>query len=71
MVAELGVGYPSVYDPAERVQRALRAPPVLPVNYLVHPDGSVERITDPLLFHSPDQVHDAVRRHLANDGDPG
>lgn len=64
MVAELRVDYPSVYDPAELVQRALRAPPVLPANYLLHPDGTVQRITDPLIFHSPQQVHEVVERHL-------
>lgn len=65
MVAELGVDYPSVYDPAEAVQRALAVPPLLPVNYLVKPDGTVERITDPLIFNNPEQVHTAVQRHLA------
>ena len=61
-MAEVDVTYPSLYDGAEAVQRALRAPPVLPANYLVRPDGSVERITDPLVFHSPDEVHAAVER---------
>lgn len=64
MVAELGVDYPSVYDPGERVQRALRAPPVLPVNYLVKPDGTIERISDPVIFRSPDQIRAVVERYL-------
>ncbi len=64
MVAELGVEYPSVYDPAEAIQRALRVPPLLPVNYLVKPDGSVERITDPLIFSDSEQVHTVVQRRL-------
>ncbi|MGH3434785.1 MAG: TlpA family protein disulfide reductase [Thermocrispum sp.] len=64
LAADLGVEYPSVYDPTRTVQRALRVPPVLPVTYLVRPDGTVERITDPPVFTHPDQVHDAVSRHL-------
>ncbi|SFB62733.1 Thiol-disulfide isomerase or thioredoxin [Amycolatopsis marina] len=62
-MADTGVDYPSLYDGDELVQRALRVPPLLPVNYLVRPDGSVERITDPLVFHSPEEVHAAVERY--------
>ncbi len=64
LMAELGVNYPSIADPEEVLQRALAVPPVLPVNYLVLPDGSVQRITDPVIFDSPDQVREAVQRHL-------
>lgn len=64
LVADLDVDYPSVYDSTGAVQRALRVPPVLPVNYLVKPDGTVERITDPPVFSSAEQVHAAVKRHL-------
>ncbi|PXY25371.1 TlpA family protein disulfide reductase [Prauserella muralis] len=63
-MAELGVTYPSLYDGNEAVLKALRVPPVLPVNYLVRPDGSVERITDPLVFRSADEVQGAVDRML-------
>lgn len=63
-LADVGVRYPSVADPQEAVQRALRVPSVLPVNYLVRPDGSVVRIVDPSVFRSPDQVRVAVARHL-------
>lgn len=63
-MAELGVSYPSLYDGNEAVLKALRVPPVLPVNYLVRPDGSVERITDPLVFRGPDEVQAAVERML-------
>jgi thiol-disulfide isomerase/thioredoxin len=62
LLADLGVHYPSVTDPDGAVQHALRAPPVLPVSYLVRPDGSVYRITRPLVFSSPDQVRAAVAR---------
>lgn len=64
VVAQLGIDYPSVYDPAEAVQRALGVPPVLPVNYLVKPDGTIERITDPPIFADPEKIHAAVKRHL-------
>jgi thiol-disulfide isomerase/thioredoxin len=63
LLADLGVRYPSVTDPDGAVQHALRAPPVLPVSYLVRPDGSVYRITRPLVFSSPDQVRAAVVRN--------
>jgi thiol-disulfide isomerase/thioredoxin len=62
LLADLGVHYPSVTDPEGAVQHALRAPPVLPVSYLVRPDGSVYRIVQPLVFSSPDQVRAAVVR---------
>lgn len=65
LMADLGVHYPSVYDPDRVVQRALAVPPVLPVSYLIRPDGSVHRITQPLVFGSPDQVREAVARALA------
>jgi thiol-disulfide isomerase/thioredoxin len=68
-MAEIGVHYPSLYDSDAdgepgpgTVQQALRTPPVLPVNYLVHPDGSVERVTDPLVFRSPEQIQTAIDR---------
>jgi hypothetical protein len=60
LLADLGVHYPSVSDPDRTVQRALTVPPVLPVSYLLRPDGSVHRITQPLVFSSPDQIRDAV-----------
>jgi thiol-disulfide isomerase/thioredoxin len=62
-IADIDVNYPSLYDGDDDVQHALRVPPLLPVNYLVRPDGSVERITDPLVFHTPDEVHAAVERY--------
>ncbi|QJY47816.1 hypothetical protein [Pseudonocardia broussonetiae] len=51
-------------DPDHTLQAALGAPPVLPSNWLVHPDGTIERITDPLVFHTPQQVTAAVRAAL-------
>lgn len=63
-MADIGVRYPSVHDGSSAVQRALGVPPILPVNYLVRPDGSLQRITQPLVFRSADQVAAAVRREL-------
>jgi thiol-disulfide isomerase/thioredoxin len=60
LLADLGVHYPSVTDPDGAMQHALRAPPVLPVSYLLRADGSVRRITRPLVFNSPEQVRDAT-----------
>ncbi|MFR9802664.1 TlpA family protein disulfide reductase [Pseudonocardia sp. RS010] len=53
---ELDMSYPSLSDPDNRLQAALGPPPVLPSSWLLRPDGTVERITDPLVFHSPQQV---------------
>ncbi|MFL6121526.1 TlpA family protein disulfide reductase [Actinophytocola sp.] len=67
-MAEIGLCYPSLYDGdtegEETVQQALRTPPVLPVNYLVRPDGIVERVTDPLVFRSPQEIQSIVDRLL-------
>lgn len=65
-MAQIGVRYPSLYDGDQTLQRALRTPPVLPVNYLVRPDGSVQRITAPLVFRSPGQIQKTVDRLLAS-----
>ncbi|SDM29124.1 Thiol-disulfide isomerase or thioredoxin [Lentzea albidocapillata subsp. violacea] len=59
-VVALGVRYPSVVDTGEAVQKALAVPRVLPVSYVVRPDGTVRQITDPLVFRTPDQVRAAV-----------
>ena len=61
LAAAVGVRYPSVTDPNNAIQAALNAPPALPSNWIVHPDGSAERITDPLVFHTPDQVRNALK----------
>lgn len=64
LLAQTKVHYPSVVDVRGELQRALRAPPVLPVTYLLRPDGSVQRITEPATFYSADEIADAVRRYL-------
>ncbi|SMD25415.1 TlpA family protein disulfide reductase [Lentzea albidocapillata] len=59
-VVALGVRYPSVVDAGEAVQKALAVPRVLPVSYVVRPDGTVRQVTAPLVFRTPDQVRAAV-----------
>ncbi|MFC7339887.1 TlpA family protein disulfide reductase [Saccharopolyspora griseoalba] len=64
LMAEVGVRYPSVVDVRGSVQEVLGVPPVLPLTYLVRPDGSAQRITDPLTFRSAEEVAEAVDRYL-------
>lgn len=64
LLAELGARYPSVIDTDGKLRVGLRAPPVLPISYLLHPDGSVERVTSPAVFRNPGEVRLAVARHL-------
>jgi thiol-disulfide isomerase/thioredoxin len=59
LLADLGVHYPS-YGNADVVAQALRAPPVLPLSYLVAADGSVRRITSTSVFHDVAQIRQAV-----------
>ncbi|SDN17743.1 Thiol-disulfide isomerase or thioredoxin [Lentzea albidocapillata subsp. violacea] len=59
-VIALGVRYPSVVDTSEAVQKALTVPRLLPVSYVVRPDGTVRQVTAPLVFRTPDQVRAAV-----------
>jgi thiol-disulfide isomerase/thioredoxin len=65
LATELAMAYPSVTDPDNTLQAALAGPPVLPSNWVLRPDGSVVRITDPLVFRSPEQVATAVQTALA------
>ncbi|TSD94885.1 TlpA family protein disulfide reductase [Skermania sp. ID1734] len=60
LLAELGARYPS-FDDTGAVKKALPAPPVLPLSFLVQRDGSVDRIATPAVFGEPSQVRDAVR----------
>ncbi|WP_439659446.1 TlpA family protein disulfide reductase [Lentzea sp. HUAS TT2] len=68
-VVTLGVQYPSVVDTGEAVQKALAVPRVLPVSYVVRPDGTLRQVTDPLVFRTPDQVR-AVVDALSAAGSP-
>jgi len=70
LLSELGVRYPSVTDPDRALQIALQVPKVLPISYLLRPDGSVERIREPLVFRTPEQVRGAVESFLGSTPDP-
>jgi thiol-disulfide isomerase/thioredoxin len=66
----LRVRLPSVSDPDATLRAALAAPPVLPLSYVVDRDGAVRMVNPPVVFHSPSEVGDTVRRYLAETADP-
>ncbi|MGH3905843.1 MAG: TlpA family protein disulfide reductase [Pseudonocardiaceae bacterium] len=68
LMAELGVHYPSVTDPAGELQAALKVPPVLPFSYVVTADGAVRPVTPPRVFASPEEVRGTVRRFTCGHG---
>jgi thiol-disulfide isomerase/thioredoxin len=63
-VAALGVHYPSVSDPDGRLRAALRAPPVIPLTYLVSADGQVQQLNPPEVMRSAEEVRAVVARYL-------
>jgi thiol-disulfide isomerase/thioredoxin len=63
MLAELDVHVPSVTDPDAALQRALDGPRVLPLSFVVRPDGSVQ-LVPPRVFASVEEVRRAVAEHL-------
>jgi thiol-disulfide isomerase/thioredoxin len=63
LLTQLKVHLPSAFDgdgPTGAVRAALKVPPALPASYLVTPDGEVRFISNPRLFHNPDEVRTAV-----------
>lgn len=64
MLTALDVHYPSVSDPDGRLRAALDAPPVLPLSFVVFPDGRVSQVNPPAVLRSPEQVRAAVQRYL-------
>lgn len=64
LMAELDVHYPSVSDPDGALRGALGSPPVLPLSYLIAPDGRVMQVNPPEVFRNPAQVRAAVERYL-------
>ena len=60
LLTQLGIRYPNYIDGGS-VQDALSAPPVLPLSFLVRPDGTIERITDPTVFETTDQIRTAIK----------
>lgn len=64
MLQELGVTeLPSLVDAGGDIAEAAGAPPVLPVNILVAPDGTVAKVL-PQLMRGPEDVVDAVDTYL-------
>ena len=63
-LASLGVHYPCLSDPDGRLRAALGAPPVIPLTYLVSPDGRVNQLNPPEVMRSPEQVRAVVARYL-------
>lgn len=59
LMRDLSIGYPS-YTDADDVAAALKAPPLLPLSYLVKADGSVLRLRNVLVFHNVEQVTESV-----------
>lgn len=60
VLRELNIRYSNYIDTGA-IQNALAAPPVLPLSYIVTSDGAVERITDPTVFDTPEQIRTAVK----------
>jgi len=72
MFAELDVQLPVVHDgvePRGEVAEALNLPPTMPASYVISPDGTVNLVEDPRVFHDPEQVRDAVARYGSSGGD--
>lgn len=63
LLAELDVHFPSVTDPDGALQRALSGPRVLPLSFVVRPDGAVA-LVPPRVFGSVEDVRQAVAEHL-------
>ena len=59
LLSSLGVHYPSVTDPDGALQRALRGPRVLPLSFVVAPDGTVALIA-PRVFSSVEGIRQAI-----------
>lgn len=64
LMASLDVHYPSVSDPDGVLPGALRSPPVLPLTYLVSPDGRVQQVNPPEVFRDAAAVRAAVQHYL-------
>lgn len=68
LLDELGVHFPSVTDPQGTLQHALNGPRVLPLSFVVRPDGSVE-LVPPRVFRSVEEVRQTVVQHLPSSRD--
>ncbi|MDZ4265893.1 MAG: redoxin family protein, partial [Mycobacterium sp.] len=59
LLTDLGVGYPS-FESADAIARALAAPPLLPLSYVIGADGTARRVTTVAVFRDESQIRDAV-----------
>jgi len=71
LLAALGVHYPCLSDPDGRLRAALRAPPVLPLSYVVTADGRVSQVNPPEVLRTPEQVRAVLARYLSPGMSPG
>lgn len=74
MLDELDVHLAAVHDgtsPRGEVAEALDLPPTMPASYVISPDGTVDFVDDPRVFHGPTQVRDAVERYSSSHGGGG
>nr|WP_256985124.1 TlpA disulfide reductase family protein [Rhodococcus sp. 06-1059B-a] len=60
LLRELGIRYPNYID-GGAVQDALSTPPVLPLSFVLRPDGGIVRLTDPAVFETTEQIRTAVK----------
>ena len=60
LLAALDVRLPTLFDENGAAERALRVPKALPTSYLIGADGSVTKVSEPLVFRSVDEVRQAV-----------
>lgn len=60
LLAALDVRLPTLFDENGAAERALRVPKALPASYLIGADGSVTKVSEPLVFRSADEVRQAV-----------
>ncbi len=60
LLTQLGIRYPNYIDDGA-VQDALAAPPVLPLSFILSPDGGIARVTDPAVFETTEQIRTAVK----------
>jgi thiol-disulfide isomerase/thioredoxin len=59
LMAELGVVFPS-FGVSDALRDALDGPPVLPLSFVLHADGTVTPVRPLSAFHDVEQVHNAV-----------
>ncbi|OZM76439.1 thiol-disulfide isomerase [Pseudonocardia sp. MH-G8] len=66
VLGDLGATYPSVVDTDGELWAALQVPLAIPTSYVVRANGSLQRINPPVVFSTPDEVAQTVRRYLTD-----